>query len=150
MTLNNPYVLSLWLTLLSISSSHAITLYSQSSGTWATFGGTTALFNDAANGSGTAYDGNTTAWQGATVDIVIQAGHTIDFRHGAFIIGSLTIELGAKLFANDNSAFFNYLLDIRGSTIHVDGKLGNGVPVDPNLADRIGLITAMLVISLAN
>ncbi len=142
MTLNNPYVLSLWLTLLSISSSHAITLYSQSSGTWATFGGTTALFNDAANGSGTAYDGNTTAWQGATVDIVIQAGHTIDFRHGAFIIGSLTIELGAKLFANDNSAFFNYLLDIRGSTIHVDGKLGNGVPVDPNLADRIGLITA--------
>lgn len=142
MNLNNPYVLSLWLTLLSISSSQAITLYSQSSGTWATSGGTVALFNDVANGSGTAYDGNTTAWQGATVDIVIQAGHTIDYRHGSFIIGSLTIELGAKLFANDNSGFFNYLLDIRGSTIHVDGKLGNGVPIDPNLADRIGLITA--------
>lgn len=142
MTLNNPYVLSLWLTLLSISSGQAITLYSQSSGTWATFGGTTGLFNDAANGTGTSYDGNTTAWQGATVDIVIQTGHTIEFRHGAFIIGNLTIELGGKLFANDNSAFFNYLLDIRGNTIQVDGKLGNGVPIDPNLADRIGLITA--------
>lgn len=141
MTLNNPYVISIWLIFISIPSLKAITLYSQSSGTWATSGGTTALFNDAANGSGTSYDGNTTAWQGATVDIVIQTGHDIAFRHGSFIIGNLTIEVGAKLYTNDNSAFFNYLLDVRGSTIQVDGKLGNGVPVDPNLADRIGLIT---------
>ncbi len=109
MALNNPYVLSLWLIFFSIPSSQAITLYSQSSGIWASSGGTIGLFNDAANGSGTSYDGTTTAWQGATVDIVIQAGHTIEFRHGTFIIGNLTIELGGKLFANDNSAFFNYL-----------------------------------------
>lgn len=141
MTLINPYALSLWLVLLSVTSSQAITLYSQSSGTWGPSGGTIGLFNDAANGSGTAYNGNTTSWQGATVDIVIQAGHTINFRHSTFTMGNLTIELGAKLFANDNGAFLNYILDVRGSTIHVDGKLGNGVPLDPNLADRIGLAT---------
>lgn len=139
MKLQNPYVLALLLVFAGLSQSQAITLYSQSSGTWAPTVGTTGLFNDDINGLGTAYDGDVTAWQGATVDIVIQTGHTIIFQHAAFEIGNLTIEVGGKIFSNDDTAFFNYILDIKGSTIHVDGKLGNGIPVDPDKADRIGL-----------
>jgi len=139
MTRQNPYVLALLLVFAALSQSQAITLYSQSSGTWAPTGGTAGLFNDDINGLGTAYDGDVTTWQGATVDIVIQVGHTIIFQHGSFEIGNLTIEVGGKLFSNDDNASFNYILDIKGSTIQVDGKLGNGIPIDPDKADRIGL-----------
>lgn len=139
MTLQNPYVLALLLVCATLSQSKAITLYSQSSGTWAPTVGTAGLFNDDINGLGTPYDGAVTTWQGATVDIVIQTGHTIIFQHASFEIGNLTIDVGGKIFSNDDTAFFNYILDIKGSTIHVDGKLGNGIPVDPDKADRIGL-----------
>lgn len=141
MTLINPYALCVCLLLCTLTPTHAITLYSQSSGNWGPTAGTIGLFNDAANGTGTAYDGNTIAWQGATVDIVIQTGHTIAFQHPSFTMGNLTVEVGAKLFSNDDSNFFNYILDVRGSDIIVDGKLGNGVPLDPDKADRIGLAT---------
>lgn len=139
MTLQNPYVLALLLVFAGLSKGHCITLYSQSSGTWAPTSGTTGLFNDDINGLGTAYDGDLITWQGATVDIVVQNGHTIIFQHASFIIGNLTIEVGGKVFSNDDNAFFNYILDIRGSSIHVDGKLGNGIPIDPDKADRMGL-----------
>ena len=139
MTLQNPYVLALLLVFAGLSKGHSITLYSQASGTWAPTGGTAGLFNDDINGLGTAYDGAVTTWQGATVDIVVQTGHTIIFQHSSFEIGNLTIELGGKIFTNDDNGFFNYILDIKGSAIHVDGKLGNGVPIDPAKADRIGL-----------
>lgn len=141
MTLLHPYAIGLCLALFSISHAQAITLYSQSSGTWAPTTGTVGLFNDAANGSGTAYDGNTITWQGSTVDIVIQAGHTIAFQHVSFTIGNLTVALGGKLFADDDNGFFNYILDVQGSNILIDGKLGNGIPPDPSKADRLGLAT---------
>lgn len=139
MTRQNPYVLALLLVFTAFSQSQAITLYSQSSGTWAPMVGTAGLFNDDINGLGTAYDGDVTTWQGATVDIVVQTGHSIIFQHASFEIGNLTIEIGGKIFANDDNGFFNYILEIKGSTIQVDGKLGNGVPIDPAKADRIGL-----------
>lgn len=139
MTLQNPYVLALLLVFAGLSKGHSITLYSQASGTWAPTGGTVGLFNDDINGLGTAYDGAVTTWQGATVDIVVQTGHTIIFQHSSFEIGNLSIELGGKIFTNDDNGFFNYILDIKGSAIHVDGKLGNGIPIDPAKADRIGL-----------
>ncbi|MEZ5044679.1 MAG: T9SS type A sorting domain-containing protein [Saprospiraceae bacterium] len=138
MTLYHPYVLTAMLVFFSFSIGHAITLYSQSSGTWGP-SGTIGLFNDASNGTGTAYDGDVTSWQGSGVDIVIQSGHTIVFRHSSFTIGNLTIDIGCKLYTNDDNAFFNYILDIQGTSIIVNGKLGNGVPVDPDKADRIGI-----------
>ncbi len=139
MTLQNPYVLTLLLVFAGLSKGYAITLYSQSSGTWAPTIGTSGLFNDDINGLGTAYDGDVTTWQGPTADIVVQTGHTIIFQHSSFEIGNLTIELGGKVFTNDDNGALNYILDIKGSAIQVDGKLGNGVPIDPAKADRIGL-----------
>lgn len=132
------YALALMLCIFAPLPIFALTLYSVQSGTWGP-GGTPALFNTAQDGSGVAYDGSSTLWQGSGTDVVIQSGHTIVFRHNSFTVGKFIIETNAKVYSNDIVSASNYIIEMNGNGLSIQGELGNGIPADPADADRIGL-----------
>ena len=134
------YATALTLLALAYTQTFALTLYTMQNGIWGP-GGTTGLFNTASDGSGTSYDGSSTLWQGAANELIIQSGHVIEFKHNSFTLGNLTVGVNAKLYSNDITNASNYILDIRGTSLTVKGEIGNGIPANPEDADRIGIHT---------
>ena len=116
----------------------ALTVYSQSNGTWGP-GGTLALFNTAPDGSGTDYDGNTTAWENLTTNVIIQDGHQVIFQFSSFLLENITVGNNAKLYSNDISSSSNYKLLLYGNNHVIKGEIGNGVPANPAQADRMAM-----------
>lgn len=118
---------------------HAITLYSQSSGTWGI--ATVGLFNTIPGGGGISYDGDATeVVNDMTTDIVIQSGHTINFS-GGISIHNLTIESTAFLrYLLPYNANFTDKLVLNGGELIVDGEIGNGIPLIPGDQDHILVI----------
>lgn len=99
----------------------AVTWYSQGSGIWGD-GGTSQLWNTAANGSGTFFDG--TDVPGLADDIVIQATHQIEIVNftaaGNFLtIHTLSLEPDALLMGS----VVGFTIGIDGNTVTVDGTI---------------------------
>lgn len=105
----------------------AITLYTQSSGSWTTVSAiaTPNLFNTQADGSGTYYNGNDPiAFLDPSTDIVIQTGHVVDLYDSVYReIGNLTIETDAQLW----NSFSRVTIEITKGILVVDGQMGNGL-----------------------
>ncbi len=103
-------------------------VYSRGSGTAAT----ASIWSTTATG-GTV--GTITSLGGfnSTVDVIIQTGHTVDFASSADM-KDLTVQTGATVRRNSNLSSNMAYLNVYGSTVTIDGSVGNG-----SIFDAIGL-----------
>ena len=108
------------------------TYYSQSSGTWRDAG----MWNTEADGSGVAFvESAVSPFGDPTANFVVQNNNDITLPTGITQVNNLTVNSGGKLY-DGNSA--NTFIEVSGSSVSIDGQMGNGETFDGISLDIVG------------